>query len=152
MRDSIPSNWQFQYPNWATKPSTPCTPYQTYVTNLELSIELEENAIAKQNLDITLDKFLYWNNNHLRFRTAQLWTVECHSTIQQRTISGKLSEIALHEISWNINFKFPHLIQQQRILIFFQLIVITCRIHYNISSLKFITSQVSHITRYKHFL
>jgi len=47
--------------------------FQTYLTNIEL-VKLEEKneAIAKQNLDITLDKFRIGTITTLEFRTAQL--------------------------------------------------------------------------------
>lgn len=49
------------------------TAFQTYLTNLEL-IDLEENNenIARQNLEITLDKFKIGTITTLDFRTAQL--------------------------------------------------------------------------------
>ena len=49
------------------------TSYQTYLTNLEL-IDLEEKneTIAKQNLDITFEKFRIGTITALEFRTAQL--------------------------------------------------------------------------------
>lgn len=81
------------------------TAYQTYVTNLEL-IELEEKneAIAKQNLDITLDKFRIGTITTLEFRTAQLNYVNATVRYSDAQFQAKLSEIALRELAGNINF------------------------------------------------
>ena len=79
--------------------------YQTYLTNLEL-IELEEKnqAIAKQNLEITLDKFRIGTITTLEFRTAQLNYVNAKVRNSNAQFQAKLSEIALKELAGNINF------------------------------------------------
>ncbi|MEZ7506718.1 TolC family protein [Flavobacterium sp. Arc2] len=81
------------------------TAYQTYVTNLDL-IELEEKneAIAKQNLDITLDKFHIGTITTLEFRTAQLNYVNATVRYSNAQFQAKLSEIALRELAGNLNF------------------------------------------------
>nr|WP_238531096.1 TolC family protein [Flavobacterium frigoris] len=81
------------------------TSYQTYLTNLQL-IELEETneAIAKQNLDITLDKFRIGTITTLEFRTAQLNYVNAKVRYSDAQFQAKLSEIALKELAGNINF------------------------------------------------
>ncbi|AYN06572.1 TolC family protein [Flavobacterium sp. 140616W15] len=81
------------------------TSYQTYLTNLEL-INLEENneAIAKQNLDITLDKFRIGTITTLEFRTAQLNYVNAKVRYSNAQFEAKLSEIALKELAGNISF------------------------------------------------
>lgn len=81
------------------------TAYKTYVTNLEL-IELEEKneAIAKQNLDITVDKFRIGTITTLEFRTAQLNYVNATVRYSNAQFQAKLSEIALRELAGNINF------------------------------------------------
>jgi outer membrane protein TolC len=48
------------------------TSYQTYVTNLVDCFRRKNEAIAKQNLNITLDKFRIGTITTLEFRTAQL--------------------------------------------------------------------------------
>jgi outer membrane protein TolC len=49
------------------------TAYQTYLTNIQLiDLEGKNEAIAKQNLTITLDKFHIGTITTLEFRTAQL--------------------------------------------------------------------------------
>lgn len=81
------------------------TTYQTYLTNLEL-ITLEENneAIAKQNLNITLDKFKIGTITTLEFRTAQLNYVNAKVRYNNAQFQGKLSEIALRELAGNLVF------------------------------------------------
>ena len=81
------------------------TAFQTYLTNLEL-IDLEEDneAIAKQNLDITLDKFRIGTITTIDFRTAQLNYVNAKVRYSNAQYEAKLSEIALKELAGNINF------------------------------------------------
>jgi outer membrane protein len=81
------------------------TSYQTYLTNLEL-ITLEENnqAIAQQNLTITLDKFRIGTITTLEFRTAQLNYVNAKVRNSNAQFQGKLSEIALRELAGNLIF------------------------------------------------
>lgn len=81
------------------------TSYQTYLTNLEL-IDLEEKneAIAKQNLDITLDKFHIGTITTLEFRTAQLNYVNAKVRYSDAQFQAKLSEIALKELAGTIQF------------------------------------------------
>ena len=80
------------------------TSYQTYLTNLEL-IRLEEKneAIAKQNLAITLDKFKIGTITTLEFRTAQLNYVNAKVRNSNAQFQAKLSEIALKELAGTIN-------------------------------------------------
>jgi outer membrane protein TolC len=80
------------------------TSYQTYLTNLEL-IHLEEKneAIAKQNLAITLDKFKIGTITTLEFRTAQLNYVNAKVRNSNAQFQAKLSEIALKELAGSIN-------------------------------------------------
>ena len=81
------------------------TAYQTYLTNLEL-ITLEETneGIAKQNLDITLDKFRIGTITTIEFRTAQLNYVNAKVRYSDAQFQAKLSEIALKELAGTINF------------------------------------------------
>ena len=81
------------------------TAFQTYLTNLEL-IDLEEDnvTIAKQNLDITLDKFRIGTITTIDFRTAQLNYVNAKVRYSNAQYEAKLSEIALKELAGNINF------------------------------------------------
>lgn len=81
------------------------TLFQTYLTNLEL-IDLEENneAIAKQNLEITFDKFRIGTIATLEFRTAQLNYVNAKVRYSNAQYEAKLSEIALKELAGNMTF------------------------------------------------
>ena len=81
------------------------TAFQTYLTNLEL-IDLEENNenIARQNLEITLDKFKIGTITTLDFRTAQLNYVNAKVRYSNAQYEAKLSEIALKELAGNLNF------------------------------------------------
>lgn len=78
--------------------------YRTYLTNLEL-IQLEDKneAIAKQNLAITLDKFKIGTITTLEFRTAQLNYVNAKVRNSNAQFQAKLSEIALKELAGIIN-------------------------------------------------
>jgi len=79
--------------------------FQTYLTNLEL-IDLEETneAIAKQNLSITVDKFRIGTITTLEFRAAQLNYINAKVRYSNAQFQAKLSEIALRELAGNMNF------------------------------------------------
>lgn len=79
--------------------------FQTYQTNLEL-LQLEEKneAIAKQNLDITLEKFRIGTITTLEFRTAQLNYINAKVRYTGTQYQAKLSEIALKELAGNLGF------------------------------------------------
>ncbi len=79
--------------------------FQTYLTNLEL-IQLEDTneAIAKQNLNITLDKFRIGTITTLEFRTAQLNYINAKVRYSNAQFQAKLSEIALKKLAGNISF------------------------------------------------
>ena len=80
------------------------TSFQTYTTNLELiSLEEKNEAIAKQNLAITLDKFKIGTITTLEFRTAQLNYVNAKVRNSNVQFQAKLSEIALKELAGTIN-------------------------------------------------
>jgi outer membrane protein TolC len=80
------------------------TSFQTYITNLELiSLEEKNEAIAKQNLAITLDKFKIGTITTLEFRTAQLNYVNAKVRNSNAQFQAKLSEIALKELAGIIN-------------------------------------------------
>ncbi|MDI1256652.1 MAG: TolC family protein [Flavobacterium sp.] len=79
------------------------TSYQTYLTNLELTkVEEKSEAIAKQNLDITLDKFRIGTITTLEFRTAQLNYVNAKVRLSNAQYQAKLSEITLKELAGNL--------------------------------------------------
>ena len=79
--------------------------YQTYLTNLELiNFENKNEAIAKQNLNITLDKFRIGTITTLEFRTAQLNYINAKVRYTNAQFQAKLSEIALKELAGNLSF------------------------------------------------
>ncbi len=81
------------------------TAFQTYLTNLELiNLEEDNEAIARQNLQITLDKFKIGTITTLDFRTAQLNYVNAKVRYSNAQYEAKLSEIALKELAGNMNF------------------------------------------------
>lgn len=85
--------------------TTLVTAYQTYLTNLELSkLEEKNEAIAKQNLDITLEKFRIGTIATLEFRTAQLNYINAKVRNSNAQFQAKLSEIALKELAGNLTF------------------------------------------------
>lgn len=79
--------------------------FQTYLTNLEL-VKLEDNNvdIAKQNLDITLEKYRIGTINTLELRTAQLNYVNALARNSSAQFQAKISEVRLRELAGNVNF------------------------------------------------
>jgi len=81
------------------------TAYQTYLTNIQLiDLDGKNEAIAKQNLTITLDKFHIGTITTLEFRTAQLNYINAIVRYSNAQFQAKLSEIALKELAGNLNF------------------------------------------------
>ena len=81
------------------------TAYQTYLTALELSkLEEKNEAIAKQNLSITLDKFRIGTITTLEFRTAQLNYINAKVRNSTTQYQAKLAENSLKELAGNLTF------------------------------------------------
>ena len=81
------------------------TAYQTYLTNIQLiDLEQRNEEIAKQNLDITLDKFRIGTITTFEFRTAQLNYVNAKVRYSNAQFQAKLSEIGLKELAGNLTF------------------------------------------------
>ncbi|MCI4443369.1 MAG: TolC family protein [Lentimicrobium sp.] len=79
--------------------------YQTYLTNLELiDLEYENEAIAKQNLEITVDKFRIGTITTLEFRTAQLNYINAKVNYSNAQFQAKLTEILLKELAGSLTF------------------------------------------------
>ncbi|RNI29450.1 TolC family protein [Rufibacter immobilis] len=78
--------------------------YQTYLTNLSL-VKLEENnqRIARQNLDITMDKYRLGSITTVEVRDAQLNYVNATVRYSNAQYLAKLGEIALKEIAGTLN-------------------------------------------------
>lgn len=85
--------------------TTLTTSYQTYLTNLDLiKLEQKNESIAKQNLDITLEKFRIGTIPTIEFRTAQLNYINAKVRNTNAQFQAKLSEIALKELAGNLTF------------------------------------------------
>jgi len=84
--------------------TTLMTSFQTYLTNLELTkLEDRNESIAKQNLDITLEKFRIGTVPTIEFRTAQLNYINAKVRNSNAQYQAKLSEIALKELAGNLS-------------------------------------------------
>ena len=80
------------------------TAFQTYTTNIELiTLEDKNQAIAKQNLTITLNKFRIGTITTLEFRTAQLNYINAKVRFSDAQFQAKLSEIVLKELAGNLS-------------------------------------------------
>jgi outer membrane protein TolC len=79
------------------------TTYQTYLTNISL-IELEGNneSIAKENLDITVEKYRIGIIPTIEFRTAQLNYITAKVRFSNAKFQAKLSEIILKQLAGNL--------------------------------------------------
>ncbi|MDB5119548.1 MAG: outer rane efflux protein [Sphingobacteriales bacterium] len=77
--------------------------YQTYQTNLEL-VNLEEQNlnVAKQNLDITLEKFRLGSVAPLEFREAQRNYIDASARYSNAQFEAKLAEISLKQLTGSI--------------------------------------------------
>lgn len=77
--------------------------YQTYLTNLEL-VELEgrNEEIARENLDITMEKFRIGTITTLEVRTAQLNYVNARARNSSAKFQAKISEVTLKELAGNL--------------------------------------------------
>lgn len=79
--------------------------YQTYLTQLNLAeLEKDNERIAGQNLDITLEKFKIGTVTPVEFRTAQVNYLNAVIRWQNALLDAKLSETALKELAGNLSF------------------------------------------------
>lgn len=79
--------------------------YQTYLTNLELvELEAKNEDIARQNLDITLEKYRIGTITQLEVRTAQLNYVNARTRNSSAQYQAKISEVSLKQLAGNITF------------------------------------------------
>ncbi len=79
------------------------TAYQTYNTNLILmELEVNNEAIAKENLDITMAKYRIGTIPTIEFRTAQLNYINAVVRSSNAVYEAKLSEITLKELAGNL--------------------------------------------------
>ncbi|HEX8268571.1 MAG TPA: TolC family protein [Flavobacterium sp.] len=82
------------------------TAYQSYLTNITL-IELERGneALARQNLEITREKFRIGTIPTIEFRTAQLNYLNASVRLSNAIYEAKLSETTLKELAGNLNLQ-----------------------------------------------
>ena len=79
--------------------------FQTYLTNLELvKLEDRNEDIAKQNLDITMEKFRIGTITTLEVRAAQLNYINAMARNSTAQYQAKISEVTLKELAGNITF------------------------------------------------
>ncbi|WP_207435811.1 TolC family protein [Sabulibacter ruber] len=78
--------------------------YQTYLTNLSL-VRLEENnqRIARQNLEITMEKYRLGSITTVEVRDAQLNYVNATVRYSNAQYLAKIGEIALKELAGSLN-------------------------------------------------
>jgi outer membrane protein len=80
------------------------TAYQNYQTNLELlGVETGNVEVAKQNLEITLDKYRLGSIAPLELREAQRNSIDAITRFLEAQYQAKLTEINLKEISGTLN-------------------------------------------------
>ena len=78
--------------------------YQTYKTNLRLmELEVHNEAIAKENLDITMAKYKIGTIPTIEFRTAQLNYTNAVVRSSNAVYAAKLSEITLKELAGSLS-------------------------------------------------
>ncbi|WP_270088179.1 TolC family protein [Sphingobacterium sp. SYP-B4668] len=76
--------------------------FQTYITNLDLvQLERSNEELAKENLDITFEKFKIGTITTLEVRTAQLNYINTMVRSYTAQYQAKLSEIRLKELAGN---------------------------------------------------
>lgn len=82
------------------------TAFQNYKTNLDL-LKVEQNNldIAKQNLDITLEKYRLGSISPLELREAQKNSINAITRFLDAQYQAKLTEISLKEISGILNIQ-----------------------------------------------
>lgn len=82
------------------------TAYQTYLTNISLiDLEQRNENIARQNLEITMDKFRIGTIPTIEFRTAQLNFVNATVRLNNARYQAKLSEVTLKELAGSLNLQ-----------------------------------------------
>lgn len=82
------------------------TTYQNYSTYLELiKLERKNIEIAKQNLDITLEKYRLGSITPIILREAQKNAIDATSRYLEIQHQAKLAEIALKELSGTLNIQ-----------------------------------------------
>jgi len=77
--------------------------FQTYLVNLELvELENKNQSVARQNMDITLEKYRLGSITPLEFREAQRNYVDASVRFSNAQYEAKMAEIALKQISGSL--------------------------------------------------
>jgi outer membrane protein TolC len=80
--------------------------YQTYTTNLVLvRLETQNQETAKQNMDISLDKFRLGSLSAIEFREAQLNYLNASARTSDAQFQAKQAEITLKQLSGELSVK-----------------------------------------------
>ena len=80
--------------------------YQTYLTNIELvKLEKQNQEVAKQNLDITLEKFKLGTVAPVEFREAQRNYINSNARYSNAQFQAKIAEITLRQIAGNLSIE-----------------------------------------------
>jgi outer membrane protein TolC len=80
--------------------------YQTYATNLVLlRLETQNQETAKQNMDISLDKFRLGSLSAIEFREAQLNYLNASARTSDAQFQAKQAEIILKQLSGELSVK-----------------------------------------------
>lgn len=80
--------------------------YQTFQTNLQLvKLEQENLEVAKQNMDITLEKFRLGSVAPLEFREAQRNYIDANARFTNAQFEAKLAETALMQLSGSLSLQ-----------------------------------------------
>lgn len=79
------------------------TTYQTYLTNISLmKLEATNEEIARENLDITVEKYRIGIIPTIEFRTAQLNYINASVRLSNAKYQAKVSEILLKQLAGNL--------------------------------------------------
>lgn len=78
--------------------------YQTFLTNIELvKLEQQNQEVAKQNLEITMEKFRLGSIAPLEFREAQRNYIDANARFTNAQYEAKLAEIALQQLAGTLS-------------------------------------------------
>jgi outer membrane protein TolC len=80
--------------------------FQTYQTNLQLvKLERQNLEVARQNINITLEKFRLGSVAPLEFREAQRNYIDANARYTHAQFEAKLAEVALMQLSGRLNLQ-----------------------------------------------
>jgi outer membrane protein len=80
--------------------------FQTYQTNLQLvKLERQNLEVARQNINITLEKFKLGSVAPLEFREAQRNYIDANARYTNAQFEAKLAEVALMQLSGRLNLQ-----------------------------------------------